>query len=129
MSMEFETDHMTAEEIEEIEDAMITAIAEDVERDESRTSIINTDRMQDVNRVISMLRPIAKYSHAKLSYKLNKPFQSMGSVSITGPSIEFLSTNVFYKAVKLASSFEVYPKTDGTICATFTFHRLTIPAK
>ena len=29
------------------------------------------------------------------------------------------------KAVELASNFEVYPKTDGTVQMDFTFHGLT----
>lgn len=33
----------------------------------------------------------------------------------------------FVRSVELASNFEVYPKTDGTVCMTFPFHGLTRP--
>ena len=116
-------------ENEEIQDDVIFSIAESVADDESRTSVINANRLQDMKSAISILRPIAKFSNAKLSYKLHKPFQSMGSISIVGKDIQFMNTQVFYSVAKLASNFEVYPKTDGTVCVTFTFHGLTFPVE
>jgi hypothetical protein len=48
-------------------------------------------------------------------------------VSVTGKDLLFRKTEWFMKEVELASNFEVYPKTDGTVQMNFTFHGLTKP--
>ena len=124
----FETD----DELEEATESLLDAIAEEVEDDESRTSIIDPLRMRAIQhtyKAISYLVQNSRTSKAKVSYKLNEPFQSMGSVTVSCKHITLRRGDMrwFMLAVKLASNFEIYPKTDGTINITFTFHNLTQP--
>lgn len=124
---EFDTEFMTDEEVEEMLDALALATAEEIEKDESRTSVINPLRMRQMAFTYKALKRMMRGSRVKVSYKLHEPYQSMGSVSVVGSDIALGNPKWFLKAVEFASNFEVYPKTDGTVCMTFTFHNLTIP--
>lgn len=72
-----------------------------------------------------MLKYLTKGTKAKVTYALHEPYKSMGVVSVVGSDLLFRNTEWFMKAVELASNFEVYPKTDGTVQMDFTFHGLT----
>lgn len=124
---DFDTEFMTDDEVEEMMDALVLAMAEQIADDESRTSILNPDRLKEMQFTYKAMKYMFRDTNAKVSYKLHEPFQSMGSVSVTGKDIDIRKAKWFFKAVELASNFEAYPKTDGTVCMTFTFHNLTVP--
>ena len=124
---DFESEYASDSEIEEAMDSLVISVANDIAQDESRTSIINPYRMQQLLYTYKVMKYLMKGTSAKVTYKLHEPYQSMGSVSVTGKDIEFKKVSWFLRAAELASNYEVYPKTDGTVCITFTFHNLTIP--
>ena len=72
------------------------------------------------------MKYLTKGTNAKVTYALNEPYKSMGSVSIVGKELTFSNPKWFMIAVRLASNFNVYPKTNGTVQMDFTFHGLTI---
>ena len=55
---------------------------------------------------------------------IEEEFKNIGDVSIEGKRIMFNSADEFIKASNFSSNFEIYPKTDGNLVATFTFHNL-----
>lgn len=124
---DFESEYSSDEEIEEAMDALVITAASRIEQDESRASVINPYRMQQLLYTYKVMKYLMKGTKAKVTYKLHEPYHSMGSVSVTGKDIDFRKMSWFLRAAELASNFEVYPKTDGTVCMTFTFHNLTIP--
>lgn len=124
---DFESEYSSDEEIEEAMDALVITAASRIEQDESRTSVINPYRMQQLLYTYKVMKYLMKGTKTKVTYKLHEPYHSMGSVSVTGKDIDFRKMSWFLRAAELASNFEVYPKTDGTVCMTFTFHNLTIP--
>lgn len=124
---DFESEYSSDEEIEEAIDSLVISVANDIAQDESRASIINPYRMQQFLYTYKAMKYLMKGSSAKVIYKLHEPYQSMGSVSVTGKDIEFRKMSWFVRAAELASNYEVYPRTDGTVCMTFTFHGLTTP--
>lgn len=124
---DFESEYASDSEIEEAMDSLVISVANDIAQDESRASIINPYRMQQILYTYKVMKYLMKGTSAKVTYKLHEPYQSMGSVSVTGKDIEFKKVSWFLRAAELASNYEVYPKTDGTVCITFTFHNLTIP--
>lgn len=73
------------------------------------------------------MKRLVRGTSAKVTYQLHEPFQSMGSVSVTGKNIDMKKVVWFVRSVELASKSVVYPKTDGTVCMTFPFHGLTRP--
>ena len=124
---DFESEYASDSEIEEAMDSLVISVANDIAQDESRTSIINPYRMQQILYTYKVMKYLMKGTYAKVTYKLHEPYQSMGSVSVTGNDIEFKKISWFLRAAELASNYEVYPKTDGTVCMTFTFHGITTP--
>ena len=59
-----------------------------------------------------------------VTYDIGGISPCMGVVSISGKTIIFNNANLFKDAKNLATNFEVYPKTDGTIQMNFGFHDL-----
>lgn len=124
---DFTSDFASEEEMNDELDAILLALGEQIEADESRTSVLNPIRMRELLYTYKAVKLLARGSSAKVTYKLHQPFQSMGSVSITGKEILMRNPVNFIRAAKFASNVEAYPKTDGTVCMTFTFHNLTVP--
>lgn len=133
MNKEYEKDYkfdeeiLTDEQAEEELDALIECIKEQIDTSETKSSILDAQKLKMIAYTYKVLKYITKGTKAKVVYKLNKPFQSMGSVSVTGKDIMFKNPKWFVAAVKLASNFNVYPKTDGSVRMDFTFHQLTVP--
>ena len=124
---DFNTEYANEEEMNAELDAIVLALGEQVEEDESRTSVLNPIRMREILHTYKAMKYIARGSSAKVTYKLHQPYQSMGSVSVTGKDIRLRDPENFIRASRFASNVEVYPKTDGTVCLTLTFHGLTVP--
>ena len=124
---DFTADFASEEEMNDELDAILLALGDEIEADESRTSVLNTVRMRELLYTYKAVKLLVRGSSAKVTYKLHQPFQSMGSVSITGKEILMRNPVNFIRAAKFASNVEAYPKTDGTVCMTFTFHGLTVP--
>ena len=106
-------------------DCLVAGLTKCMQTDDSQTAIINPYRIQQVLYTYKVLKYLTKGTKAKVSYELHTPYKSMGSVSVVGSDLLFRNTEWFMKAVELASNFEVYPKTDGTVQMDFTFHGLT----
>ena len=124
---DFTADFASEEEMNDELDAILLALGEQIEADESRTSVLNPVRMRELLYTYKALKLLVRGSSAKVTYKLHQPFQSMGSVSVTGKEILMQNPVNFIRAAKFASNVEAYPKIDGTVCMTFTFHGLTVP--
>lgn len=123
--IDFDTEFMTDEEVEEMLDGLVTTIDDVVTADDGEVSIINPYRIQQMQYTYKMLKYLTKGTKSKVTYTLHKPYKSMGFVSVTGKNLMFRNMDWFSKAVELASNFEVYPKTDGTVQMNFTFHGIT----
>lgn len=125
-NLDFEKEFMSDAEVEEMLESLTDLIGEQAENEDNRTSIINPRKVQAVLYTYKVLRYLTKGTNAKVTYALNEPYKSMGSVSIVGKELTFSNPKWFMVAVKLASNFNVYPKTNGTVQMDFTFHGLTI---
>lgn len=83
----------------------------------------NIDRISQVlyvNEVMKLLT--GNRNGKKVTYKINKPFNGMGCVSIMCKKIDFTDSDAFKEAIKLSNNFEVYPKVDGSLQMNFTFY-------
>lgn len=123
----FDTEFMTDDDVEQMLDSLVTTVSNEAMIDDSRTSIINPFKIQQVLYTYKVLKYLTKGTKAQVSYQLHEPYRSMGSVQIVGKELIFRKPEWFMKAVTLANNFEVYPKTDGTVQMNFTFHGLTKP--
>lgn len=121
----FNTEFENDAEVEEMLDDIINAIGEEAKIEDMETQMVNPYKLKSVLYTFKLLKYLTKGKKAKITYELHKPYKSMGYVSITGLDLSFDKMEWFLKAVELASNFEVYPKTDGTVQMNFTFHGLT----
>lgn len=84
----------------------------------------------DVERVGQILYSYVSLKHitrgkgVKVECRLFEPTGSMGYISVTGKKIDYCNSNLFRKITLLATNFEAYSKTDGTVQINFTFHKL-----
>lgn len=120
----FITEDPSDEEFESMLDALAKSIADD----ERRTSILNVEKMKQFQFTYNAIKNLLRDSSAKIIYKIHDPFQSMGSISVLDNDITIQDTLNFRRAVQFASNIEIYPKQNGEICMTLTFHGLTVPA-
>lgn len=112
--------------VDEEVDAIIRSVLKEAASKESGTFIANPTNVKALLRTYQIMKRLTKGTGAKVSYELNEPFLSMGSVSVTGKALEFSDSEQFMEAVRLVANFNVYPKTDGTVAMDFTFNGLTI---
>ncbi len=108
-------------------DSMILQLGKMINEDEAKTSMMNPHVLQKIQYVYKALKLLLKDSGAKVTYKVNEPFKSMGVVSVTAKNIQVNDTARFINIARFASNYEAYPKTDGTIQINFAFHGLTFP--
>lgn len=125
-NFDFEKEFMSDEEVDEMIESLTDLIEEQAENEDSRTSITDPKKAQAVLYTYKVLQYLTKGTKAKVTYALNEPYKSMGSVSVAGKELTFSDSKLFMVAVKLADNFNVYPKTNGTVQMDFTFHGLTI---
>lgn len=122
---DFDYEFETEEEEEECLDAWVESVMEIFGDHEGDIKMVNPDAVKKVLYTYRMLKYMTKNTKAKVTYELNKPFASMGSVSIVGKKLSFNRPDWFMVAIRLASNFHVYPKINGTVQMDFTFHDLT----
>ena len=108
-----------------LDDDLIKYISDEIEKSEDGISVMDPGRVQDIGVVYNVMKSVVKGTGIRVTYELNAPYSSMGSVSVTGKGINVSEPSLFVKAVKLASNMEIYPKVDGTVVIDLTFHRLT----
>lgn len=115
MSIEFENEEL---------DAIIQAFGEAIEFDEQRTCILVPERLRQMATAYRFLTEIGKENDATVTYTLNEPYKSMGSVCIEAESLEFSDVPKMMSAICRSKNVDVYPLTNGNIRMVLTFHGL-----
>lgn len=126
---DFETDFKSDVEIEEMLDAIVGAIAESIEQEESKPALLNPMKLQQMQFAHGVLKYLTRNTGAKVTYALNQPFKSMGSISVEAKNLSFTNSEWFARTAEFASNTEVYPLANGKVRITFTFHGLATPIK
>lgn len=124
---EFEIEFHSDEEVWEMLDNVVVTVGEAILVDESKPSVLNPIKIQQMQFAYGVLKYLTKNTGAKLTYALNEPFKSMGSISVEGSNLSFTNSEWFARAAEFASNTEVYPLTSGNVRMTLTFHGLVKP--
>lgn len=124
-TLNFDNVFTNDQEVQNELDMLMTDVANEIYNDESVISVMNPKRLKQIEFVYKTMKYIVKGKELKVSYELNQPYTSMGSVSIVGKEIRVTNPALFLRASGFASNLEIYPKTDGTVQMDFTFHNLT----
>lgn len=124
---EFEIEFHSEEEVLEMFDSIIAAVGEAISVDESKPAVLNPVKIQQMQFAYGIMKYLTQHSGVKLSYALNEPFKSMGSISVEGKNLAFANSEWFARAAEFASNTEVYPLSNGMVRMTLTFHGLVRP--
>ena len=108
-------------------DEFVDSVKDEILEDESKTKLLDPLKMKEMQFVYAVLKRYVEGNDIQLSYKLNEPFSSMGSVTIKGEDFIFPEPKWIARAIEFASNVEVYPLVSGKVCMTFTFHGLAKP--
>lgn len=112
-----------SDEDKELDD-FILALGKAVQVSESKPAVINIENVKNIVKAYDIVKQLTKGTHVKVEYRINEPVRSMGYVGIIGKNIPINNVDLFMQVTKLASNFNVYVKTNGTIEMDFTFHGL-----
>lgn len=116
----------SSDDVENVLDTIVNSIGKTIVKEDNQPAIINIENIKKLSNVFGIMKYLTRGTKSKVTYELHKPFKSMGSVTVTGKSITIRNPDLFLKAIKLSSNFDVYTKTNNTIEMDFTFHGLTI---
>ena len=127
MEQNFDFQFTSEEDIRHLLDGFVEGMQDMVAEDEGKTTIINPLRLAQIKFTYSVMKYLTRDTDAEVTYKLNEPFKTMGSVSVEGKVLEFAGFKWFTRAAEFASNTEVYPLAKNRVRLTFTFHGLTAP--
>lgn len=83
------------------------------------------EKNEKLNATFEAVKRAVSGDGVKVTCGRNEKFKSVGVVSVVGKNIEIKDPALFSAASEIASNLEVYPKTDGTVVMSLTFHHLT----
>lgn len=112
-------------EDDECMEAFLDAIMNQIEEEESGVSVLNIEKAKCVELSYRSLKPSIGGKGTTVTYELNAPFASMGSVSAVGKEIVVKNPRLLAAVARRAGSFEVYAKRSNVVEMDFTFHGLT----
>lgn len=127
MDYNFDTKFMTDDELEQAMDEFIDSIKDDINNDESKTTVLSALRFKQLQFAHAALQYITKDKDVQISYKLYEPFKTMGSITIEGKVLEFDKPEWFARVAEFATNTEIYPLAKNMVRMTFTFHGMTAP--
>lgn len=130
MNNEFEyPDFMTEDEIDEIECALAAEVMEEIQKEMSGTLVLNPVAVKNLLLIYEIMKRLVKGTKATVKYSINKPMHHMGVVSVTSKNAQFTNTKWFATAIKLASNFDVYGRSNGDVTIDFGFNNITVKAE
>lgn len=107
-------------------DNFMSVIAEKTREIGERPELLNPARMRQMMNAYSFLQGIANECGASVTYDIHEPSVNIGSISVFGDNINISNPQDFLEAIECADNFDVYSRTDGTVCVDFMFYDLTI---
>lgn len=120
-----ELDFLTEEEKADMCDGAILGLGELINAEQEGTHVTDFERVREMLAAYRMIKSLSKSKGVKVAVELNQPYVSMGNISIVGKDVVFYDSEDFIRAARLANNLDIYPKTNGTVRVTLTFHGLT----
>ncbi len=104
-------------------DNLLLRIGNQAKADDESVGILNPIRVAQMRFCLGVMRFLTTgQAGIEVTYKMNQPFRSMGSVSVVGHLLRFQNSEWFSRAAEFADNTEVYVMSDGKVKLTFTFH-------
>lgn len=124
----YEQEFATEEEAERAFRKLLDSVIKNDTENEPTLSIINHDMVFRLFYAYNLLKYLTKDSSAVVTYTLLDSGENIGTISIKGTNIKFDKPEWFAQIARIASGFDVYPKTDGTIQMDLIFYNIIIPS-
>ena len=116
-------DDMTDEEL----DGFIDTIVKAVRNGDNVPHIMSQQRFSEMEAAYRILLRMAKGNGwGRVSYVLNEPYKSMGSISVEAKSIS-LPSDIFLALCELSRNIDIYALSTGNIKLDLTFNGLASP--
>lgn len=129
MDKDFGMTFSSDDELKNAFDELVDGLRPDIENEDSKVTMLDGLRLKQIQFAHAALQYITRGTDTVVSYKLNEPFKTMGSISVEGETLEFDNPEWFARVAEFASNTEVYPLTKNGVRMTFTFHGLTKPVE
>lgn len=100
-------------------------IVDIINEDEVGISVADPDKVNAYTRCYLILKALFKGTNAIVKCSQSVPFNSAATISILTPRMEIMDTEAFVYATRLASNYEIYPRTDGRIMMELIFYDMT----
>lgn len=111
-------------ELDEDMDAIVEALGNAIEQEESEPQVLNVPRMLLMVRAYKLIRQIA-WDSWKITSAVHKPYTSMGVITIEAEEFTFDRLSVLQEVLSGASNVEIFPLTNGNLKMNITFHGIT----
>lgn len=106
---------------------LIESIGRWIIEDETRPSILDPLRMEQLLFASTVLEKMIQDTDMKISVTMHEPFNSMGSICMEGDTLEFSDCKRLGRAIEFSNNVEIFPTNDGKVRLVLTFHGLTTP--
>lgn len=114
-------------EMDEEADAVILALGEIIQAEDSKAAIINPQKIAQMKLCYELIQKLPASPGTELSYHLHEPFKSTGSIILEADKLIFKHPEILRLVSMLASNIECYPLVNGRVRMAFAFNGLTIP--
>ena len=114
-------------EMDEEADAVILALGEIIQAEDSKAAIINPQKIAQMKLCYELIQKLLVSPDVELSYHLHEPFKSTGSIILEADKFIFRHPKILRFVSMLASNMECYPVVNGRVRIAFAFDGLTIP--
>lgn len=125
----FEIEFHSDEEVWEMLDNVVVTVGESIAMENDKPAVLNPIKIQQMQFAYGVIKYLTQNADVRLSYSLNEPFKSMGSITVEGNNLTFTNSEWFARACEFASNTEVYPLVNGKVRMTLTFHGLVRPVE
>ena len=105
-------------------DELLKAVYRAILEDEAGVQVTNPNRMREFQFCAEVMKSLFGNS-ASIEVIPHDDFPSVGTIRILSNRFRFKDPVKFARAAKLASNYEIYPRTDGKLMMALTFYGMT----
>ena len=119
-------DYLEADSVasDERTDAILEALGEQLQREAEGVYILNVPRAREFSDCYRELKHQLHGSRTKLSWEMDEMLPGCAVIRAESRGFRVKNTAKFAAALRLASNYEIYPKTNGNIMLALTFYGL-----
>lgn len=107
-------------------DLLMQEVASRAREIQEKPQLLNPVRLHQMSLAHNALKHAVAGRAVEITYELHEPSVDSGSITLVGKHIYFVDPDGFFEAISQADNFNMYTRTDGTVCIDFMFYDLTV---